>query len=295
MQFIKLFIVLFCIYTWSASSTAAKIELEFKGQKQVVEFDPKNPKDFERAEKLWMKADYKKYYVYSATGTFRVFNEPREDAKFIEIGNWHQELNTARISSPYLAEYQYDKEKWHPRFSSKNPGWLKLDDPYIVWPHQLKPVTSWPIRYITLYRGTDTGETEAGITPKHDEYVRWHYDREGFLLNNRTMQRYIFDGAYWRIFRFGDLVQQVAVSKLDAITKIYPDGGPSETFDLKQMLAKPKQSYRESTPVSDRGGGDIFVWATFDDPVKPVYDKFNPKICIVDCLNRKRWASEPGM
>lgn len=269
---------------------AAKIELEFKGQKQVVEFDPGNPKDLDRAEKLWMKADYKKFYVYSEIGGFQVCEEPRDDSKCETYGGWYQELSTSSVTSPYLASIVWDKKKWHPRFWDKKSGWLKLDDPNLIWPNQLKPMKEWPIRYIAYYRGTDTAAAEEGIKPKYDEYERWHFDKEGFVLNNRTMKREVEDGILRRMFRYRDFVKVTGVSARDPDTPVSPEGGMGYAFNLKKIFDEPKISYEDATPVSDRGGGNIFVWATFEDTVKPIHDKFNPAICIVDCKNRKRWA-----
>ena len=262
---------------------AAKIELEFKGQKQVVEFDPKNPKDVDRAEKLWTKADYKKFYVYSETGTFRVFEEPRENAKSKEIGNWYQELSTSSVTSPYLADLSWDKKKWHPRFYFPERGWLKLDDPYIIWPQQLKPVRTWPIRYFAYFGGEDTAAAEEGVKPKYDPYVRYQFDREGYLLNNRTLERMkTIDGWWRRMFQYRDFIHLTPVWPRDPETPIFKDGGPALSFNLKQFLADPKLEY-------DEHSGYISVWASFDDPVKSIYDK-NNNACVINCKNRKRWA-----
>ena len=272
---------------------AAKIELEFKGVKQVIEFDPTKKTDMDHAWALWRKSDNRKSYIYSETGSFRMYDEPRNNAKVTEIGNWYQELNSRFQQSPELAHLAWDKSKWHPRFPATDGGWLKLDDPYIIWPNQLKPMKQWPIRYIAYYHGTDTAATEAGIKPKYDEYTRWHFDREGFVLDNRTMKRKLYDGNPDRMFYFGDFVHEEAVlaNNTEKSADLVGEGDYSGySLNLRQFMERQKLVYRDSGPVSDRGGGNIFVWATFDDPIKPVYDKFNPKICIVDYKDRKRWT-----
>ena len=261
---------------------AAKIELEFKGQKQIIEFDPKNKSDFARAENLWRKADSRTFYVYFETGVFRVYDEPSEQSKFKEIGSWYQELNSSHPAHPKFAEVTWDKSKWHPRFYYPKRGWIRLDDPNLIWPHQLKPVTEWPIRYIAYYRGTDTAAAEEGITPEYDEYERDQFDREGYLLDNRTMKRKkTSDGNFVRMFQFRQFVKSVAVAPTDIDKMLENDGAPI-MLNLKKLQAEPKVEY-------DKDSGFISAWASFDDPVKPILDKNNGNTCVMDCESRKRW------
>lgn len=265
---------------------AATIELEFNGQKQIVEFDPNNPKDLDRVERLWMKADHrnqKAFYVYSETGGFQVCEEPRNDSKCKLFGGWYQELSTSSVTSPYFVGTVWDKTKWHPRGHLPGYGWLKLDDPNLIWPSQLKPVKEWPIRYIAYYGGEDTVAAEEGIKPKYDPYERRQFDREGYLLNNRTMKRKISpSGNFLRVFQHRDFIKVEAVSRNDLEHSVDNDGHPL-SFNLKQYLNSPKLEY-------DKHSDYISIWATFGDPVKPIYDKHNNNACVIDCKNRRRWA-----
>ena len=247
------------IFIAIAQAHAAKIELEFKGEKQVVEFDPNNKPDFERAENMWRKSDGRTFYVYSETGVFRVFEEPREDAKFKEIGGWYQQLNTRHPRHPDFAGKSWDKTKWHPRFYFPERGWLKLDDPNLIWPNQLKPVKEWPIRYIAYYGGIEMNAPEDGKKRKYDEYERWHFDREGFMLDNRTMKRKKLDENFVRVFQHRNFVKVTAVAPTNLDTAVSRDGGMGYAFNLKQALAEPKIEY-------DKQSESIFVWAAFDDP-----------------------------
>lgn len=266
-----------------AQAHAAKIELEIEGQKQTVEFDLNINADLERAMTLWRKTENRKSYVYSETGIFQMYDRPRDDAKITKIGNWYQELNSSFQHSPRLADLTWDKKKWHPRFPYADGGWLKLDDPNLIWPSQLKPVKEWPIRYIAYYGGEDTVAAEEGIKPKYDPYERRQFDREGYLLNNRTMKRKISpSGNFLRVFQHRDFIKVEAVSRNDLEHSVDNDGHPL-SFNLKQYLNSPKLEY-------DKHSDYISIWATFDDPVKPIYDKHNNNACVIDCKNRRRWA-----
>lgn len=262
---------------------AAKVELEFNGQKQVVEFDQHNETDMDRVWVLWRKSDNQKSYVYSETGIFRMYDEPRDDAKSIEIGSWYQEINSRFQQSPELAHINWDKRKWFSRLPSLGSGWIKLDDPNLIWPSQLKPVKEWPIRYIAYYRGTDTAAAEEGLKPKYDEYIRYQFDREGYLLDNRTMKRKKTSGGnLLRFFYFRDFVKITAVSPNDVEISVSTVGGGGLAFNLKQALLEPKIEY-------DKDNGFISVWGSFDDPVQPVLDKNHHNVCVIDCKSRKRW------
>ncbi|MBU1424477.1 MAG: hypothetical protein KKH12_10480 [Gammaproteobacteria bacterium] len=261
---------------------AAKIELEFNGQKQIVEFNPNDETDMERAVNLWRKSDNRKYFIYSETGIFQVYDAPRDDAKKKEVGSWYQEVNSRYQQSPRIAQLTWDKSKWFPRSPSLSTGWIKLDDPNLIYPDQLKPVKEWPIRYMAYYKGIDTAAAEEGIKPKYDEYQREQFDHEGYLLDNRTMKRKkTADGNFLRMFQFRQFVKSVAVSPTALDVRLDNDGAPIK-FNLKQFLAMPKVEY-------DKEGQGIYVWASFDDPVKPVYDKEHYNACVIDCENRKRW------
>ena len=266
----------------SIQAHAAKIELEFKGQKQIVEFDQHNEADMERVWDLWRKGDNQTAYVYSETGIFKVYNEPKDDAKFIEIGSWSLELNSLHQQSPELAHFSWDKSKWHPRFYYPERGWIKLDDPNLIWPSQLKPVKEWPIRYIAYYRGTDTAAAEEGLKPKYDEYSRWQFDREGFVLDNRTMKRKKMGENYIRMFHYRDFVKVTAVSPENVELAFSKWGGLGFAFNLKQALVEPKIEY-------DKDSSFIYIWGSFDDPVQAVLDKNNGNACVIDCKSKKRW------
>lgn len=267
------------------STHAAKLELEFKGQKQIVEFDPNNPKDLDRVERLWMKADHmdqKVFYVYSETGGFQVCEEPRNDSKCKVYGGWYQQLSTSNVTSPYFVSVVWDKTKWYPRGHLPGYGWLKLDDSNLIWPSQLEPAKEWAIRYLASYRGTDTAAAEAGITPKYDEYTRWHFDREGFVLDNRTMRRKKIGDNFLRVFQYRNFVKVTAVSPKEIDVAVSKEGGLGLSFNIKEALASPKIEY-------DKDSGFISAWAGFDDPPKPILDKNNGNACVADCKSRKRW------
>jgi len=272
------------IFLFSFHAQADKIELVIQGKKQIVEFNPNDKADMDRAWKIWRTADNKKTYVYFETGTLRLYEEPRDDAKFIEIGTWCQELNTLSQQSPEFARLTWDKSKWHPRTSQREPGWIRLDDPNLIHPNQMKPVKEWPIRYYVSFKGTDTAASEEGLKPKYDEYSRTQFDREGYLLNNRTMERMkTSEGWLYRMFYYRDFVRLTAVlgNALDEPrTKEGGSGGFS--LNLKQFLATPKVTY-------DEYSGFIRAWASFDDPVIPLIDKNNFNACAIDCKDKKRW------
>ena len=112
---------------------AAKIELEIKGQRQIVEFNPADKADLIRVMNIWNKSDNLKFYVYSETGMFKIYEEPRDDAKFIEIGNWYQVLDSMCQQSPEFTNLTWDKSKWHPRTCNvSEPGWIKLDEAFLL-------------------------------------------------------------------------------------------------------------------------------------------------------------------
>ena len=270
-----LFLLLF-----SFQALADKMELVFKGQKQIVEFNPADKTDMDRAWSLWRKSENQKSYVYSETGIFKVYNEPRDDAKFKEIGSWYLELNTLDEQSPEIVHFTWDKSKWHPRKYYPEDGWIKLDDPNLIYPDQLKPVKEWPIRYMAFY--IDRAATEESIKPKYDDYDRVQFDREGYLLDNRTMKRKkSADGNLLRMFQYRQFARAVAVSP-NALDVRLENGGAPVKFNLKQLLDSPKVEY-------DKNSGYISIWGSFDDPVKPVLDKSNGNACVIDCENRKRW------
>ena len=263
-------------------ANAAKIELEFKGQKQIVEFNPADKADMDRAWGLWRKSDNRQYFVYSETGIFQVFDEPRDNSKKIEVGSWYQQLDSRFQQSPELAHLTWDKNKWFPKFPSTGTGWIKLDDPNLVYNSQLKPVKEWPIRYFVYYGGEDTAAEEEGIKPKYDGYVRYQFDREGYLLDNRTMKRKkSADGNLLRMFQVRQFVKSVAVTQSNLEVALENDGAPV-MFNLRQFLDMPKVEY-------DKDSGCISIWGGFDDPVKPVLDKSNGNACVIDCKSKKRW------
>lgn len=274
---IQLLFALFLTFCLPAAQ-ADKMELEFKGQKQIVEFNPTDKKDVERAWDIWRKSDNRQYYVYSETGIFQVYDEPRDDAKKTEVGSWYQQLDSRFQQSPELVHFTWDKKKWFPKFPSTGTDWIKLDDPNLIYPDQLKPVKEWSIRYMAYYKGLNT-ET---IHPKFDEYQRDQFDREGYLLDNHTMKRKKLGENYLRMFYYRDFVQITAVSPNNLDVDVDPNGGPGLAFNLKKFLAMPKVKY-------DKDGQDIYVWASFDDPIKPVYDKGHHNACVIDCKDRKRW------
>ena len=109
------------------------------------------------------------------------------------------------------------------------------------------------------------------------------FDRDGYLLSNHTMKRKISpSGNFLRVFRYRDFIKVEAVSRNDLEHSLDNDGHPL-AFNLKQALADPKIEY-------DKESDFISVWATFDDPIKPIYDKQNNNACVIDCKSRKRWA-----
>lgn len=224
------------IFLISFHAQADKIEIEIKGQKQTVEFNPNDKADMDRALAIWSKADNQTTYVYFETGIVKVFDEPRDDAKFIEIGTWYLELNSLHQQSPNFTRLTWDKSKWHPRHYFASRGWIKLDDPNLIHPDQLKPVKEWPIRYFAHYSGTDT----TVIVPKYDEYSRKQFDRQGYLLDNRTMKRVkTSDGWLRRMFFFRDFVHLTPVWPYAVDVPIFKEGGPALGFNLKQALAAP--------------------------------------------------------
>ncbi len=275
---IRLFV--FSLLLLSIQAHAAKIELEFNGQKQIVEFEPNDAADMERAVNLWRKSDNRKYYIYSETGIFQVYDEPRDDAKKTEVGSWYQELNSRYPQSPRIAQLVWDKSKWFPKSPSLSTGWIKLDDPNLIYPDQLKPVKEWSIRYMANY--INRSATEGSIRPKYDDYERTQFDREGYLLDNHTMKRKKLGENYLRMFYCRDFIKLVAVSPADLEVSVSKIGGMGLAFNLKTFLAMPKVEY-------DKDGHGIYVWASFDDPVKPVYDKEHFNACVIDCKNKKRW------
>ncbi len=277
---IRIFVLSLLLLGFQAN--AAKIELEFSGQKQIIEFNPTDKKDVERAWNLWRKSDNRNYYVYSETGIFQVYDEPRDDAKKIEVGSWYQQLDSRFQQSPELAHFTWDKNKWFPKFPSAGTGWIKLDDPNLIYPDQLLPVKEWPIRYMAHYKGTDTAAAEEGIKPKYDEYRRKQFDREGYLLDNRTMKRKKVGENFVRMFFCRDFVKLTAVSPKDLEVAFSKTGGLGVAFNLKKALVDPKIEY-------DKDSGFISIWGSFDDPVKPVLDKNNGNACVIDCKDRKRW------
>jgi hypothetical protein len=278
---IRIFALLLLLFVLSAQ--AVQIEVEIKGQKQIVEFNPDDKADMDRAWNLWRKSDNRQYYVYSETGIFQVYDAPRDDAKKIEVGSWYQQLDSRFQQSPELVHLTWDKNKWFPKFPSTGTDWIKLDDPNLINPDQLKPVKEWPIRYFAYFRGTDTAAAEAGIKPKYDEYIRYQFDREGYLLDNRTMKRRKTSDGWWRrMFIYRDFVHLTPVLPNEVDMPIFKGGGPALSFNLKKALVDPKIEY-------DKESGFISIWGSFDDPVKPVLDKSNGNACVIDCENRKRW------
>ena len=275
---IRLFVL--SLLLLSLQAHADKMELEFKGQKQIVEFNPADKKDMDRAWNLWRKSDNRQYYVYSETGIFQVYDAPRDDAKKIEVGSWYQQLDSRFQQSPELVHLTWDKNKWFPKFPSTGTDWIKLDDPNLIYPDQLKPVKEWPIRYMASY--INRAATEETIKPKYDDYDRNQFDREGFELDNRTLQRKKLGENYLRMFYCRDFVKLVAVSPTNLEVSVSKVGGMGLAFNLKQFLASPKVEY-------DKEGQGIYAWASFDDPVKPVYDKEHYNACVMDCKSKKRW------
>ena len=275
---IRLFVL--SLLLLSLQAHADKMELEFKGQKQIVEFNPADKADMDRAWNLWRKSDNRQYYVYSETGIFQVYDAPRDDANKIEVGSWYQQLDSRFQQSPELVHLTWDKNKWFPKFPSTGTDWIKLDDPNLIWPDQLKPVKDWPIRYMAFY--IDRAATEESIKPKYDDYDRVQFDREGFELDNRTLQRKKLGENYLRMFYCRDFVLITPVSPKDIEVDVAPSGGLGLGFNLKQLLASPKIKF-------DKNSGFISIWGSFDDPVKPVLDKSNGNACVMDCKNKKRW------
>jgi hypothetical protein len=262
---------------------AARIELEFNGQKQIVEFNPNDEADMERIWNLWRKSDNRQYYIYSETGIFQFYDAPRDDAKKTEVGSWYQQLDSRFQQSPDFANLTWDKSKWFPKFPSAGTDWIKLDDPNIIYPDQLKPVKEWPIRYMAHYKGPYTYEEDESPVPKYDRYTRYQFDREGYLLDNRTMKRKKTSDGWWqRMFILRDFVHLTSVWPNDVDVPIFKEGGPGLGFNLKKYLASPKLKYKKPT-------GFISIWGSFDDPVKPIFDKENDNACVIDCKNKKRW------
>lgn len=271
---------------------AAQIEVEINGQKQIVEFNPNDKADLQRAWDIWNKGDDRKSIIYFTTCIIKIYQEPREDAKFTEARRCDLQLHSNDQSTPELANLTWDKNIWYrSNYYLPGKGWIRLDDPNIVRPEQLKPMKDWPIRYVAEYEFVDDDS--------YDNYSRMQFDREGFLLNSQTLERAKFgsdvapfhtdDKALTfevRMFYYGDYVRLTTVSVAAPDVAFLKAGGMVRpSFNLKQLLATPKVQYDDTS-----GEPKIHVWASFDDPVKPVYDKAHGHACVMDCKDKSRWV-----
>lgn len=290
-QKIIAFVLLSAIYSLAA---AAQIELTIQGKKQVILFDPHNKSDMEKILDLWQLSDGKSFYIYSDIGGFIMCKHPINDNSCKRVGNWAIGLSTQVPNSPELVDIKFDKNQWFPRDYHRDTWWIKMDDPHIVWPKQMQPITNWPIRYMMHYVPDET--VEEPIKYKYDNYRRYQFDQDGFLLDNRTMNRYVYRSnthtLMYRMFGYKDFVALMPVEQSTPQISFVVDGGdPAIAFQVSEQKRQPKIAYID--PGQGIPGDEIYAWASFDDPVQPLYDKKHGNLCVMDCKSRKRWAPSP--